>query len=113
MNLLNEIKERNARIGVIGLGYVGLPLVLALSKAGFAVWGFDTDEKKVKALNSGRSYLKHISSQNIKAVREQGNFEATDDFSLPSSLYLYKMMEKTVRSNHESSHKTFEMTSLL
>ncbi len=82
MNLLQKIKNRKATIGIIGLGYVGLPLVIEFSKAGFKVTGFDTDEKKTKYLNKGMSYIKHIPSDKIKTLRKNGNFTATTDFSL-------------------------------
>ena len=84
MKLLNKIKERNASIGVIGLGYVGLPLVIEFVRAGFVVTGFDLDENKVQALNANRSYIKHIPSKEIKALKRRGNFKATSDFSLIS-----------------------------
>ena len=60
MNLLRKIRSRQAGIGVIGLGYVGLPLVIEFCRAGFPVTGFDVDPKKVGSLKKGRSYIKHI-----------------------------------------------------
>jgi UDP-N-acetyl-D-glucosamine dehydrogenase len=80
MDLLNKIKNRHAVVGVIGLGYVGLPLTIEFGKAGFRVIGFDLDEKKIKKLNAGRSYIRHISSENIKSLNR--NFKATTDFSM-------------------------------
>jgi len=65
--LLDKIKSKKAVVGVIGLGYVGLPLVREFYTSGFRTVGFDVDEKKVKALEAGRSYIKHIPS---KFVRE-------------------------------------------
>ena len=75
-----RLKARTARIGVIGLGYVGLPLSLLLSEAGFTVTGFDNDAKKVDDLEAGRSYILRILSAEIAAARQQG-FSATTDFS--------------------------------
>jgi len=69
-------------VGVIGLGYVGLPLVIEFGRAGFRVTGFDTDERKVQALNAGRSYIKHIPSRDIKELTKKGRFTAAADFSL-------------------------------
>lgn len=66
MNLIDRIKSRKADIGVIGLGYVGLPLVIEFCKAGFNVTGFDVDKKKISSLKKGKSYIKHINSSNIK-----------------------------------------------
>ncbi len=76
----NRLKNRTASIGVIGLGYVGLPLSLLLSEAGFKVTGFDIDEKKVVELEAGRSYIFRIPAGDIQAARKQG-FSATTDFS--------------------------------
>lgn len=86
-NLLNRIKQRTARIGIIGLGYVGLPLIREFVKAGFQVTGFDVDEDKVRRLRKGQSYIKHIPGAEIAKLlkpREQaglqGWFEPTTDF---------------------------------
>jgi len=69
MDLLNKIKDKQAVIGIIGLGYVGLPLVLRFCEVGFKVLGFDTDAVKVERLNRGESYIKHIpSSRDRKSV---------------------------------------------
>jgi len=76
---LEKVRTKKALVGVIGLGYVGLPLVRAFARAGFRVLGFDVDPKKVKALNAGRSYIKHIPSSLIRELRRAGTFEATDD----------------------------------
>jgi UDP-N-acetyl-D-glucosamine dehydrogenase len=85
-NNFQELQERisagRALIGVIGLGYVGLPLVLHFARKGFRVLGFDADEKKVEALNAGRFYIMHIPAEEITAIRfrESGSlFEATHD----------------------------------
>ena len=65
MELIDKIKSKDAKIGVIGLGYVGLPLVMEFCKAGFQVTGFDIDDKKVSLLKQGKSYIKHIDSHLI------------------------------------------------
>jgi UDP-N-acetyl-D-glucosamine dehydrogenase len=77
---LERLKARTAKIGVIGLGYVGLPLSLLLSDAGFKVTGFDIDAKKVTDLEAGRSYIFRIAAEEIQAARKQG-LQATTDFS--------------------------------
>jgi UDP-N-acetyl-D-glucosamine dehydrogenase len=79
-HLLDLIQTRKARIGIIGLGYVGLPLAHTFAEKGFRVLGFDTDSVKVAALERGESYLKHIPSSSIQKMRQSG-FEATDQFS--------------------------------
>ena len=78
-SLLNKIKQKNATIGIIGLGYVGLPLAIRFSEEGFRVVGFDIDDSKVKMLNNGKSYIKHIYEDDISGMIEQG-FIATIDF---------------------------------
>jgi len=76
---LEKVQRKEALVGIIGMGYVGLPLVRAFARAGFRVLGFDIDPKKVKALNAGRSYIEHIPSKFIRDLRRAGTFEATDD----------------------------------
>ena len=77
---LEVLKKRTAKVGIIGLGYVGLPLSLLFAEAGFAVTGFDIDEKKVTDLEAGRSYIFRIPAEEIQSAREHG-FHATSDFS--------------------------------
>ncbi len=79
--LLQKITDREATIGILGMGYVGLPLMLAFCRAGFRVVGFDIDEKKVSKLNAGQCYLKHIDASHIANVVDKGLFEATTDFA--------------------------------
>jgi UDP-N-acetyl-D-glucosamine dehydrogenase len=77
---LQRLESRTAKIGVIGLGYVGLPLSLLLSEAGFKVTGFDIDDKKVTDLEAGRSYIFRIEHTEIEGARKQG-LQATTDFA--------------------------------
>lgn len=81
MDLLKAINNKEAKIGIIGLGYVGLPLVIRFCEEDFTVLGFDIDNKKVERLNRGESYIKHISSEVIKKLRNKNLFEATSDYS--------------------------------
>jgi len=81
MDLMNKIENRTAVVGVIGLGYVGLPLVMAFEKARFHVIGFDLDGEKVRLLNEGQSYIKHIPAERTKTLKEHGLFHATSDFA--------------------------------
>ncbi len=78
--LLKKIEERTARVGVIGLGYVGLPLVLLFEESGFSVLGFDVDPKKVDALSRGESYIRHIGVERIRRAF-QSRAAATTDFA--------------------------------
>lgn len=74
-----RIESKSARVGIIGLGYVGLPLARAFSRAGYAVVGFDVDAAKVAKLNSGRSYIQQIPDETIAEMRAN-RFQATDRF---------------------------------
>ena len=83
---LKKIKSKEAQIGVIGLGYVGLPLVIEFNKAGFPVTGLDIDQKKIDALQKGKSYIKHISNEKINILNKEGKFQGSTDFSLTKEL---------------------------
>jgi UDP-N-acetyl-D-glucosamine dehydrogenase len=80
-SLLARIHSREARVGVIGLGYVGLPLACAIGKQKFWVIGFDIDHNKTVILNEGRSYLSHVSDNVITTAVTKDGFTATNDFS--------------------------------
>jgi UDP-N-acetyl-D-glucosamine dehydrogenase len=77
--LRGRILHRQATVGVMGLGYVGLPLLLRFGEVGFPVIGFDIDGDKVKLLNDGVSYIQHLQSERVAALLTSGRFEATDD----------------------------------
>ncbi len=79
--LLKKIENKTAVIGIIGLGYVGLPLALEYALKGFKTIGFDVDENKIPVLNAGKSYIKHIKSEKIQKVIKNKKFFATSDFS--------------------------------
>lgn len=79
--IIEKIKNSEAKIGVIGLGYVGLPLILSFVKKGFSTMGFDIDESKVSALNAGQSYIEHIDSDEVAEAAKSGLLEATSDFA--------------------------------
>ncbi|NOX90286.1 MAG: nucleotide sugar dehydrogenase [Calditrichaeota bacterium] len=81
MDLLQKIKNKEAKIGVVGLGYVGLPLLMEFVEQGFQTIGFDIDPVKVEKLNAGKSYIKHIDESRVKKVRDSKLFEATTDFT--------------------------------
>lgn len=80
LKLLKKIESKEARVGVIGLGYVGLPLVKTFLQKGFRVTGFDIDQKKVDMLNRGRSYIRHISAAELKDFLGRKKFKASADF---------------------------------
>lgn len=78
--LKNRIESRKARVGIIGMGYVGLPLALLFSEQGFAVTGFDVDSQKIDRLNAGGSYIVRIPATQVEQARRSG-FAATGDYS--------------------------------
>jgi UDP-N-acetyl-D-glucosamine dehydrogenase len=80
-SLEQKINDQSAVIGIIGLGYVGLPLMSAFVKAGFRTIGFDVDQKKVDMLKAGQSYIKHIDAAKVSALIEEGRFDPTADVS--------------------------------
>ena len=80
-NLNQAIADRKAVIGVVGLGYVGLPLLSVFHRAGFSVIGFDTDPKKISALSAGENYLKHLGESLVSEMKTAGRFSATSDMS--------------------------------
>jgi UDP-N-acetyl-D-glucosamine dehydrogenase len=79
MELVKKIEGRQATLGVIGLGYVGLPLAVEFARAGFAVVGYDVDERKVQELMAGRSYIPDVPSAHLADVVKSGKFVATTD----------------------------------
>ncbi len=81
--LMHRILNRRAEIGIIGLGYVGLPLAMAMAEAGFPTTGYDISKDKLKTLNSGKSDIDDIPHKQVKAAIDSGKFRATDD---PKSL---------------------------
>ncbi|MEB8430932.1 nucleotide sugar dehydrogenase [Cocleimonas sp. KMM 6892] len=79
-DLISKLNNKTATIGILGLGYVGLPLLIRYAEVGFKVIGIDIDQDKVSALNEGKSYIEHIPSSEIQSSLKKG-FEATTDFS--------------------------------
>ena len=81
MNLLTKIKSKKAVIGIVGLGYVGLPLAFAFRKKKFKVIGFDIDQNKINSLGKGKSFLSHIADEDIAKMNFKNGFTSTTDFS--------------------------------
>ena len=80
--LIRKLKEKNVRIGILGLGYVGLPLAVVFGEAGFHVTGIDTDPRKVDSLNRGVSYIPDVKTEAIEQLVRSGALTATTDFSV-------------------------------
>ncbi|MBU4225919.1 MAG: nucleotide sugar dehydrogenase, partial [Chloroflexi bacterium] len=79
--LLKQLKEKTARIGILGMGYVGLPLAVVFAEAGFIVTGIDPDQRKVEALNKGVSYIPDVPTETVAKLVKSGHLKATADFS--------------------------------
>ncbi len=107
MNLEIKIKKRKARIGIIGLGYVGLPLVKTFLASGFEVLGFDIDQKKVDCLNRGKSYIKHVTTKELNAFLKAKKFQATSDFSLLSRADAIVICVPTPLDSHKNPDLSF------
>jgi len=82
LNLNRKIEDRSAAVCVIGLGYVGLPLVIAFARAGYTVLGLDVDDKKVEMLNRGRSYVLDVPDEELGPLVAEGRFSATSDTAI-------------------------------
>ncbi|MDA8091193.1 MAG: nucleotide sugar dehydrogenase [Nitrospiraceae bacterium] len=108
---LEKIKDRSAAVGIIGLGYVGLPLAIEFGRAGFPVTGFDVDTNKIDALNQGRSYIKHIPSDGILEVKKKGKFRATSDFSLLGEADCIIICVPTPINQHREPDLTYVLNS--
>src|SRR3989454_8754777 len=80
--ILDRIRTRQARVGVIGLGYVGLPLAVEFARAGFSVTGFDVDAHKAVQINAGKSYIPDVAETDLNAVVSAGMLRATTDMHL-------------------------------
>jgi UDP-N-acetyl-D-glucosamine dehydrogenase len=98
--LHERLTSRSARVGVIGLGYVGLPLVETVAEAGFLTLGLDIDQLKVDALNAGRSYIRHIADASVAELRAAGRFEASTDFTRAAELDVILICVPTPLSRH-------------
>ncbi len=103
---LERLKQRSAAIGVIGLGYVGLPLSLLFAKAGFAVTGFDIDADKVAELEAGRSYILSIPAEDIQAAQAQG-FQATVELARLVELDVIVLCVPTPLTTHREPDMSF------
>ena len=105
-DLINRLATKDAVIGIIGLGYVGLPLVLRFSEVGLRVLGLDIDPAKVAMLNSGQSYIEHIPSERIVRAQELG-FRATAEFSEVAGVDALLICVPTPLSKHREPDLSF------
>ena len=106
MNFMALVEQRKARIGIIGLGYVGIPLALRFHEVGYPVLGFDIDDERITALNAGESPIKHIPARDI-AEMAAGGFEATTDFSRIPEVEAIIICVPTPLSRHREPDLSF------
>lgn len=105
--LLQKIKDKKAHVGIIGLGYVGLPLVAIFHDAGYHVTGFDIDQKKVKMIKSGKSYIKHIPDKTIKDLAKSRRFRTTSKFSQLKKMDCILICVPTPLTKHREPNLSF------
>ena len=105
--LLARIQSREARIGVIGLGYVGLPLAITVARAGFSVTGFDIDPGKIVAIEAGRSYIEAVPSDILAEEHRAGRFGATSDFGRLADCDVIAICVPTPLTHHRDPDMSF------
>ncbi len=108
--LLSSIEDRTAVVGVIGLGYVGLPLVLLFVEAGFRVFGFDVDEKKTAMLARGDSYIRHIGAERVGRAVQNRRFSPTADFGQIAACHAVIICVPTPLGTHREPDLTYIRT---
>ncbi len=104
--LLQRLRDRQAVIGIVGLGYVGLPLVLRFSEVGYKVVGFDIDDTKIEKLEAGRTYIDHITGERIAGALKAG-FKPTSDFRLAGEVDALILCVPTPLNKHREPDLTF------
>lgn len=109
--LIEKLNQKTATIGIVGLGYVGLPLVLRFSEVGFKVLGFDIDEAKIRSLEAGESYIEHISAERIRDARAR-NFDCTTDFTRASEPDALILCVPTPLNTHREPDLSFVLNTV-
>lgn len=99
--LMQKIQDREIRVGVVGLGYVGLPLAVEKAKAGFRTTGFDVQDEKVKLVNEGHNYIGDVIDDDLKALVESGKLSATTDFSFIKDVDFIAICVPTPLDQHQ------------
>ena len=105
--ILQKLQDKTARIGVVGLGYVGLPLAVEFAHAGFHVTGLDIDERKISKINAGESYIQDIPTSVLKPLVDAGMLDATSDFSVIQDLDTINICVPTPLSKAKDPDMTF------
>lgn len=101
------IADKRAAVGVVGMGYVGLPLALLFVRQGYRLLGLDIDRDKVAALQAGRSYLSHIDSGEIRSALDSGLFDVTDDFRRVNEVHAILLCVPTPLTDHRQPDMTY------
>jgi UDP-N-acetyl-D-glucosamine dehydrogenase len=112
-DLLSRIQSRTATIGIVGQGYVGLPLALVFTEAWFPVVGLDSDPKKVTALNQGESYIKHIGAERVATAVKTGRFRASTNFDELAGCDAVLICVPTPLGNHREPDLSYVVNSTL
>jgi UDP-N-acetyl-D-glucosamine dehydrogenase len=110
--LLERIASKQATIAVVGLGYVGLPLVQNFGRQGFKTLGLDIDSRKTEALNRGESYIAHIDAAGIKALRDSGHLEATTDMGRATEADAIIICVPTPLDHHHEPDLSFVLNTM-
>ena len=109
--LLNKIAKKELTVGVVGLGYVGLPLAVEKAKAGFRTIGFDVQENKVNLVNEGRNYIGDVVDSDLKALVEAGMLKATTDFGFVKDADFVAICVPTPLDEHQQPDISYVKTS--
>ena len=110
--LLQKIKNKELTVGVVGLGYVGLPLAVEKAKAGFKTIGFDVQEEKVKLVNEGHNYIGDVVDSDLKKLAEAGMLAATADFSFVKDVDFIAICVPTPLDRHQQPDISFVKSSV-
>ena len=100
LSCIEKIKRKESLIGVVGLGYVGLPLIMGFNRIGFPTIGIDIDEQKIVALKNGQSYIQHFSDLMIAELNDSGRFHVSSDFNCLESADVILLCVPTPLSKH-------------
>ncbi len=110
--IIQRIETKEVIIGIVGLGYVGLPLMLRCVEVGFRVLGFDIDHSKIEQLNKGESYIKHIGTQRVFQAKKTGRFEASADLSRACEANVLIICVPTPLGTHREPDLSFLITTI-
>jgi len=110
-DLIDKLNDKTAIIGIVGLGYVGLPLAIRYAEVGYKVIGFDVDPQKAKSIEKGKTYIKHIPDTTIRSARERG-FEATTDFARANTADALILCVPTPLDDHRDPDLSFVLNTL-